>query len=126
MDSKELYKKAYNLHYSELNYSKALEIYKKIIKEFPESKEADYSKQQIEHITNRSLVEKNRHKKTKITENKELSDKEVNEGYLTQSVLKELTKINERVNTISWILLIWFIFWIINIIFMFITGKSLI
>ena len=50
MDSKELYKIAYNLHYSDFNIEKALELCKQIIQDYPDTNEAGYSKAQIENI----------------------------------------------------------------------------
>lgn len=65
MDSKELYTKAYNLHYSKGDFSKAIELYREIIKDFPESEEAGYSKNQIENIKNMSDSERERLKNKK-------------------------------------------------------------
>ena len=66
MDSKELYNEAYRLHYSLADYENALPIYEKVIKQYPDSKEAEYASKQIENINNMSAVEKQRNKEKLI------------------------------------------------------------
>lgn len=61
VNSKELYKQAYDYHYNTNEFSKALELYKQIISQFPESPEAGYSETQIENIENMSETEKTRY-----------------------------------------------------------------
>jgi len=66
MTSKELYNEAYRLHYSLADYENALPIYEKVIKQYPDSKEAEYASKQIENINNMSAVEKQRNKEKLI------------------------------------------------------------
>jgi len=66
MDSKELYNEAYRLHYSQANYENALTIYEKVIKQYPDSKEAEYASKQIENINNMSAVEKQKNLANRI------------------------------------------------------------
>ena len=66
MDSKELYNEAYRLHYSQANYENALTIYEKVIKQYPDSKEAEYASKQIENINNMSAVEKQKNLENRI------------------------------------------------------------
>ena len=66
MDSKKLYNNAYHLHYSQADYENALPIYEKVIKQYPDSKEAEYASKQIENINNMSAVEKQRNKEKLI------------------------------------------------------------
>jgi tetratricopeptide (TPR) repeat protein len=60
LDSKELYQKAYDLHYKNNQFNKALELYDKIIKEYPESDESKYAQTQIENIKNMSNFDRQR------------------------------------------------------------------
>ena len=66
MDSKELYNNAYHLHYSQADYENALPIYKRVIKQYPDSKEAEYASKQIENINNMSAVEKQKNLENRI------------------------------------------------------------
>jgi len=50
MNSKELYQKAFELHYTVHDYERALELYEQILREEPNSPEAGYCKHQIAEI----------------------------------------------------------------------------
>ncbi len=50
MDSSVLYKLAYELHYTDQNFSEAVKVYQKIINDYPNSAEAEYAKTQIQSI----------------------------------------------------------------------------
>ncbi|WP_224981301.1 heavy metal-binding domain-containing protein [Geomonas agri] len=50
--SQSLYKKAYDAHYKECDYGKALPSYNAVIEEFPDSAEATYARTQLENLEN--------------------------------------------------------------------------
>jgi uncharacterized protein YbjQ (UPF0145 family) len=58
MESETLFKSAYDLHYKQKNIEKALEVYNSILSQYPESKEAEYARNQIENINNMSEKDK--------------------------------------------------------------------
>lgn len=70
MSSADLYKKAYELHYTKNDYRQALALYNQIIAEDPNSPEAGYCISQIANIDAMSEEEKqhNRAKAIEITE----------------------------------------------------------
>ena len=128
MDSKELYKKAYNLHYSKSDFSKAIELYQEIIKDFPESEEAGYSKNQIENIENMSNLEKEKLKNKKEKQEGEgkthLSMMDRQEAIL-EAIMKDISKMGRDIHTISTIVLIWFILGLIGMLISVITFLSI-
>ncbi len=118
MDSKELYEKAYDMQYKKWDFKKALKIYEKIIKEFPESKEAEYSKQQIENIKNMNYSEKNKHNKEKVYVSKtEEESKEI----LNKTLLREISEIRNDLHTVTIILVFFLVLAIIDIVMSFIN-----
>lgn len=48
--SESLFKKAYDAHYKERNFEKASAGYNAVIEQFPDSPEASYARQQLEHL----------------------------------------------------------------------------
>ena len=58
---KQLYEEAYDLHYHKHRFNEAVEIYKQIIDQYPDSPEAGYSKTQIGNIEKMSDMEKQRY-----------------------------------------------------------------
>ena len=61
MNSKELYKTAYDLHYKFFNLDEAIKEYQQIIDEFPDSPEASYAKTQIANIQKMSEAEREKY-----------------------------------------------------------------
>ena len=100
-NSQELYKEAYNFHYSFHDFSKAIELYKRVIEQFPESAEARYSRTQIENIENMSEIEKaNYIKKQQEIQN---SNSEEKKGKLKYYSTYGTTKtISEFISFIGW------------------------
>ena len=58
MNSSELYKIAYSLHYDNNEYDAAIEKYSELLSKFPDSQEAAWAKTQIENIGNMGRIEK--------------------------------------------------------------------
>jgi len=90
MMCQQTYERACNLHYKEHNLNDALEIYKQIIDEYPNSPEAGYSKSQITKIENMSESEKQRYQSNEDSNN-DNSDKkdeiiEKPDDYVYQSI----------------------------------------
>jgi outer membrane protein assembly factor BamD (BamD/ComL family) len=52
MDSPELYKLAYSLHYEKDEFDAAKEKYNELLEKFPNSQEAGWARTQIENINN--------------------------------------------------------------------------
>lgn len=50
LNSSQLYKSAYDAHYQNNDYDKALELYRKVLEDFPESNESEYAKNQIVNL----------------------------------------------------------------------------
>ena len=129
MDSKGLYEKAYNLHYFKSDFSKAIELYQEIIKDFPESEEAGYSKNQIENIENMGNLEKEKLKNKKEKQEGEgkthLSMMDRQEAIL-EAIMKDISKMGKDIHTISTIVLIWFILGLIGILISVITFLSIV
>jgi uncharacterized protein YbjQ (UPF0145 family) len=61
MNSKELFQNAYDLHYKKNQFDEALDLYKKLIDQFPQSEEAKYAQNQIDNINQMSQFEKEKH-----------------------------------------------------------------
>lgn len=50
MDSKELFQKAYDMHYRKKQYEEAINIYHEVVNKYPNSSEAQYAEQQIKNL----------------------------------------------------------------------------
>lgn len=50
MTAEELYRSAYDLHYTQKRHAEALEAYQKLIHDFPDALEAGYARSQVENL----------------------------------------------------------------------------
>lgn len=75
MNSSELYKEAYALHYKDDDYEGALEKYKEIQILHPDSEEASWATSQIENINKASAMEQRRVKSDERSCEKNLPEK---------------------------------------------------
>jgi rubrerythrin len=78
--SGKLYSKAHDIHYLDKNIDRAYWLYKQIIDDFPDSKEAGYAKTQIQNIENsRNLEKVKEEKKIKKQSDIQVEKKELDE-----------------------------------------------
>lgn len=99
MDSSELYKTAYSLHYNDNEYDVAIEKYQELIDKFPDSKEASWAKTQIGNIGNLTPLEKSKAERARLSRLEERPDIE-----FTQPKFQSATGIGKTISAIGWIL----------------------
>ncbi len=86
LDAVSLYKMAYDNHYKKRNYKKAYALYSMLISEYPDTKEANYSRSQLENIQNMPGFEPTAEEEIK--------------GVQSQ-VTQEMQELNERLTSIK-------------------------